>query len=179
MRPDYKIVDTMVLVTITASILKMLELYVPVSVTYNMHRTILYTYCIVLDDAVGPYPIRLVGGVDETEGRVEIFYDGEWGTVCDDIWGLRDAHVVCREIGCPNGATQAVLRAGFGQGTGTIWLDNVQCTGTELYLSDCPHNGWNSHNCVHGEDAGVRCNMTGRYTYIHTTFKPRRCINAK
>jgi len=121
----------------------------------------LFYIIIVLDDAVGPYPIRLVGGVDETEGRVEVFYDGEWGTVCDDIWGLPDANVVCREIGCPNGATQAVLRAGFGQGTGTIWLDNVQCTGTELYLSDCPHNGWNSHNCAHSEDAGVRCNMTG------------------
>ena len=66
---------------------------------------------IVLDDAIGLYPIRPVGGDYETEGCVEIFYDGEWGTVCDDIWELQDVHIVCREIGCPNGATQAVLRA--------------------------------------------------------------------
>lgn len=101
--------------------------------------------------------------MDETEGRVEIFYDGEWGTVCDDLWGLTDANVVCREIGCPNGATQATLRAEFGGGAGTIWIDNVQCTGNELYLSDCPHNGWNIHNCQHSEDAGVRCNRLGMH----------------
>ena len=99
--------------------------------------------------------------MDSTEGRVEIFYNGEWGTVCDDLWGITDADVVCREIGCPNGATQATTRAEFGVGTGTIWLDNVQCTGTELYLSDCAHNGWGENNCAHSEDAGVRCNRLG------------------
>ena len=117
------------------------------------------------DVSIGPYPVRLVDGVDETEGRVEIFYDGEWGTVCDDFWGIPDANVVCREIGCPYGATEAPLQAVFSQGTGTIWIDNVHCTGNENYLSDCPHNGWGDHNCVHSEDAGVRCNRTGTYSY--------------
>ena len=74
--------------------------------------------------------------------------------------------MVCREIGCPNGAIEAPLRAAFGQGTGTIWIDNVQCTGNENYLSECPHIGWGVHNCLHSEDAGVRCNRTS--TYIHT-----------
>ena len=80
--------------------------------------------------------------------------------------------MVCREIGCPNGAIEAPLRAAFGQGTGTIWIDNVQCTGNENYLSECPHNGWGVHNCAHSEDAGVRCNRTGilHHTYIPTLY---------
>ena len=106
--------------------------------------------------------MRLVDGIDETEGRVEIFYDGEWGTICDDFWGIADANVVCREIGCPYGAIEAPRAATFGEGTGTIWLDNVHCTGNELYLSNCVHNGWGINNCAHFEDASVRCNSRGK-----------------
>ena len=51
----------------------------------------------------------------------------------------------------------AVSFATFGAGTGSIWLDNVQCVGTETRLIDCPANAIGSHNCVHSEDAGVRC----------------------
>ena len=47
--------------------------------------------------------------------------------------------------------------AAFGQGTGSIWLDNVQCAGTESRLADCPANAIGVHNCVHSEDASVRC----------------------
>ena len=68
---------------------------------------------------------------------------------------------------CFTGA-QAVSRAFFGQGTGAILLDNVQCTGTEARLVDCPNNGIGSHNCLHFEDAGVRCSTTCMYDSIYT-----------
>ena len=100
--------------------------------------------------------LRLANGDRTSEGRVEIFYNGTWGTVCDDSWDLRDAVVVCRQLGYPSALT-AIGRASFGPGIGTIWLDNVECRGNESSIDMCQHNGWGDHNCVHGEDASVVC----------------------
>ena len=99
--------------------------------------------------------IRLVDGSSDNEGRVEIFYE-QWGTVCDDFWDLNDAMVVCRQLGYLH-AVNAYSSSQFGQGTGPIWLDNIHCTGTESRLDQCTHNGIGVHNCIHSEDAGVRC----------------------
>jgi hypothetical protein len=97
--------------------------------------------------------VRLVGGADETEGRVEIYHAGEWGTVCDDGWDINDANVVCQQLGY-SGTYEAVS---WGGGDGQIWLDNVACNGDESELAECAANGWGIHNCSHSEDAGVRC----------------------
>ena len=54
-------------------------------------------------------------------------------------------------------AMSAPGRATYGRGTGSIVLDDLQCNGTESSLFDCTHRGVNIHDCIHGEDAGVRC----------------------
>lgn len=100
--------------------------------------------------------LGLIGGNDVNEGRVEVNYNGTWGTVCDDFWSQNDANVVCRQLGY--GTAVSVLRnAAFGQGDGQIWLDNLGCTGNEPDLFSCPHNGPGNHNCGHNEDASVVC----------------------
>ncbi|XP_036975453.1 scavenger receptor cysteine-rich domain-containing group B protein [Acanthopagrus latus] len=103
--------------------------------------------------------VRLVGGQHQCEGRVEMFSDSEWGTVCDDAWDIPDAQVVCRQLGCGE-ATAAWGEAFFGPGTGTILLDNLKCTGMEASLHNCSHISWAVHNCDHTEDAGVTCSLS-------------------
>ena len=117
--------------------------------------------------------LRLVGGTNTTEGRVEICLNLVWGTVCDDYWGSLDAQVVCRQLGysadgeskIKQSSTELIFSsiagalafstAYFGQGIGPILLDNVHCNGSESSLLDCNH--LNQSNCAHNADAGVRC----------------------
>ena len=106
-------------------------------------------------DGVAEGDLRLVGGSTAQEGRVEIYHDGAWGTVCDDRFAADDAAVVCRQLGYTGG--EAHRQAAFGAGTGTIWMDDVQCAGSESRLADCAFAGWGVHNCRHSEDVGVSC----------------------
>ncbi|XP_028416440.1 deleted in malignant brain tumors 1 protein-like [Dendronephthya gigantea] len=89
-------------------------------------------------------------------GRVEIFYNGKWGTICDDQWDIKDAKVVCRQLGYQK-ALAALQGNLVPSGSGQIWLDDVRCSGKERNLASCSHRGWGIHNCVHNEDAGVKC----------------------
>ena len=99
-------------------------------------------------------------------GRVEVFYQGEWGTVCDHYWHKIDAYVVCRQLGY-----QYAVRAIEGwilatYGSGKIWLDKVQCKNMQQNFSSCDHRGWGIHDCTHYNDAGVECSSTGVVTII-------------
>ncbi|KAM9312872.1 lysyl oxidase homolog 2 [Gastrophryne carolinensis] len=101
--------------------------------------------------------IRLAGEKRKhSEGRVEVYYDGEWGTVCDDDFSIHAAHVVCRELGFMEALSWAP-GSKYGKGEGRIWLDNVHCTGRESSIAACGSNGWGVSDCKHTEDVGVQC----------------------
>ena len=99
--------------------------------------------------------IRIVGGSNRYEGRVEVCVNNQWGTVCDDFWGTADAQVVCRQLGYSKYNAVAFSRAYFGRGSGPIHLDDVACVGNESSLFNCTYIS--NHNCGHHEDASVRC----------------------
>lgn len=87
---------------------------------------------------------------------MEVFIRGEWGTVCDDRWDMADAFVVCRQLGYQR--ANAVKKGAFyGRGSGSIWMDDVECTGKEASLEECSSQPLGLHNCSHNEDTGVVC----------------------
>ena len=92
--------------------------------------------------------LRLVDGSADNDGRLEIYHDGSWGTICDDGFSVVDASVACVQMGYADGATASYTAGG---GTLNILLDDLACTGTETMLSDCSHSGWGNHNCAHSE----------------------------
>ena len=103
--------------------------------------------------------LRLGGGARDGSGRVEVRKPGgEWGTICDDGFENKDATVICKMFGFEHGIAKA--KAHFGEGSGSIWMDDLECTGDEFNVFDCKHNGWGEHNCEHKEDAGIVCGAT-------------------
>lgn len=126
--------------------------------------------------------VRLVNGTGRCSGRVEVLIQGTWGTVCDDLWELAEATVVCRQLQCGQ-AVAAPTGAHFGAGSGKIVLDDVQCAGSESHLGQCLHRGEAGHNCGHLEDAGITCTgeglssprmllLLGPFRHFQPTFTP-------
>ncbi|XP_046390189.1 uncharacterized protein LOC124158856 [Ischnura elegans] len=111
------------------------------------------------------FSVRLTGGKASHEGRVEVQAYGRWGVICDDLFGLADADVICRELGFSLGAAEAVLHSGFGsgvlKGSPLFLMDDVECKGNEKSLSECQFPGWGDHNCGPEEVAGVVCKVPG------------------
>ena len=112
-----------------------------------------------------------------SSGRVEVRYSGLWGTVCGHSWDIKDAEVVCRQLGF-HGALLAPRDASFGQGNGPIWLDDINCVGMEISISACHHSGRGVHNCGHYNDAGVVCQPAGRVmVHSHNIIEVSKFLN--
>jgi DNA-binding beta-propeller fold protein YncE len=127
----------------------------------------------------GTYPVVLRNGPSQSClcGRVEVLYNGVWGTVCDDYFDATDASVVCKQLQLASGNIIATESNQYG--TGSIWMDNVGCVGTETALSSCPFQGWGSHDCSHSEDVSVCCCLVcprGQYSTGCSGTSPGSCL---
>jgi len=106
----------------------------------------------------GSGTIRLSGReASQSRGRLEVWGGDSWGTVCNDWFGREDARVACRQLGFWRG--EKLESNSFGDGTGTIGMDDVNCSGTEAEIQSCRYNGWGRHNCGHHEDVAVSCGL--------------------
>ncbi len=123
--------------------------------------------------------VRLMGGVNITQGRLEICVNDAWGTVCSNRFGTNEAVVVCRQLqfsessesgSCIyiNNDSLSKLCVGvisiigsdlseFGQSPSPIFLDNLACTGSESNLSSCHRSVIGLHQCDHSQDVGLQC----------------------
>ncbi|RDD37045.1 Neurotrypsin [Trichoplax sp. H2] len=132
---------------------------------YTSNSSISWQYCNVTKcqnssdtlTYVDPYkntiPIKLVGE-SSTSGRVVVYHEGEWGTVCNDLMNDRVATVICRQLGLPQ---PGKMLSTINEGTGTIWIRLLICIGNEKRLENCLISSWNSTFCNHSEDAVISC----------------------
>ena len=104
-------------------------------------------------------PVRLFGGDSENEGRVEIYYNNIWGTVCNTYWGSSDSDTVCRQLGY-TGSTQNYHFTFFGNVNSPIWMDRVSCGTLDACLGKCSFTGFGNNRCQHSQDIFVNCSGT-------------------
>ncbi|XP_025102135.1 deleted in malignant brain tumors 1 protein-like isoform X2 [Pomacea canaliculata] len=116
-------------------------------------------YLLLVPSLAQELKARVVGGT-AVAGRLEIFYDGTWNTVCDRGFGQEEALVACRMLGFNSTTAVAVGSVKYGEGSGPILFGELRCVGHETSLAQCRHSGLYMHYCEHWEDVGVMCNFT-------------------
>ena len=113
---------------------------------------------------VEQYSLRLVGGAQPNEGQVQIYYRGEWGAVCSKHWDFQDGRVACRQLGFMDVANVTDEDYGHISANERVWLDELECDGTEAHLQGCPSSGFYQASCYTSKPAGVTCTSEHKHT---------------
>lgn len=97
---------------------------------------------------------------------MELWHAGQWGTVCDDEWDKQDADVMCAQSGCGHAISVTGQEGPYMHGTGPILMDELNCTGNERSLWECPAIR-TANDCGHKEDAGIVCSgiVLSKFSY--------------
>ena len=103
------------------------------------------------------FDVRLRNGSTHSEGRVDVYYDGQWGAICDYGWDINDAMVICRQLGYESALRPTINSAYSIAQNSLLWLDFVSCRGNESSIQFCAHSGWGVAYCGVGDEAGVIC----------------------
>jgi len=111
--------------------------------------------------------VKLVNGVSECDGRVQIRHREQWGAVCYTGWDLQDATVLCQELDC---GEIAEPKAYVGPSVEKTLMNNVICTGNERSVRDCPFTEWDVGSCLDTLHAGVFCQSK---IILHVNFLKR------
>ena len=117
--------------------------------------------------------MRLVNGSSHCSGRVEVYHEGEWGTVCGTDWEELYTAVVCKVLGCGD-AVDTMQYAYFGEGTGRVLLAEVACGGWETSLKACPHKVLGKHTCQPRNSVGIICSgkmLAVVFNYVNNSFQ--------
>ena len=128
----------------------------------------MHVFIFILDNNTSPLQLRLIGGSNKQQGRLEILYYGVWGLVCYRLFSLNSANVACRRLGFP-GAVSSRKWSSYPL-TAPLWLSDVQCFGNETGLEQCSHLGFGNIglNCREYDYVGVVC--IGMYVYSLITL---------
>ena len=107
-------------------------------------------------------PVRLQGQSSRNgTGRVEVFYNGKWGEICNHRWDFNDVQVACRQLGYKY-AVRTLQGSEISHVPGRpIWLHKVACNGDERDLTSCFNSEWENRTCWKNVPAGVECSLTG------------------
>lgn len=97
---------------------------------------------------------RLGREIYATQGLVQVYHNNAWGWICNQQWDDIDSKVVCQELGYENAT---LLYGDPVDKSGIIWMNKVNCDGSEGSLISCAYDGWLDHNCTKGRLAGVVC----------------------
>ena len=113
-------------------------------------------------DALTPIrlSVRVQNGTQAYNGRVEVMYNGEWGSICNTGWDINDARAFCRQLSYVDViSTGVVSDYSYATGSGRIWQTNVDCTGQERTFGECIFNEtWgDTGSCDHTMDVAVQC----------------------